>query len=616
MTPSEAIAYIENYTWSTTRLGLDRTRELLEKLGDPQKKLKFIHVAGSNGKGSTCAMLDAILRQAGYRTGLYTSPYIQDFCERIRLDGENIPGEDLAAVTEEVRQAAETMSDHPSQFELVTAVAMVYFLRRRCDIVVLEVGMGGALDSTNAIDAPEAAVITNIGLEHTEYLGSTLEEIAATKAGIIKSGCSCVCYDGAPEVTAVIRSVCAEKNVPLRCSDFSALSLLSQDLDGQRFTWQGKAYDLALLGRHQLRNAAVVLETVAALRQRGWSIPEEAVEAGLRTVRWPARLEIVCRHPVFLIDGGHNPQCADALAESLAELLPGRKAVFLLGVLADKDYPAMMERFLPFAGEFVCLTPLSPRALAAEDLAAWLAARGAAARAESDVAAGIRAALDAAGEDGVVVAVGSLYLVGAIRGAFEQTYRKWLRRRKIRARDALTPEERREKSAAICRRILASDAWRRAGTVMIYKYTRGEVQLTELEAANEAAPAGERKKLLYPLCVADRQMLAIAPGSADMGGDAWRKGSYGISEPDPDKGEIVAPEDIDLVIAPCTSFDDGCRRLGMGGGYYDRFLPRCTKARVIAVAYEVQRSAAVPTAPWDKPVDAAFTEDAVYGEAI
>ena len=215
MTPKEAVSYIEHYGWSKTRLGLERTRKLLQKLGNPQKQLKYVHVAGSNGKGSTCAMLDAILRAAGYRTGLYTSPYIQDFCERIQVDGQNIPGEDLARLTERVKAAAEEMDDHPSQFELVTALGMLYFAERHCDIVVLEVGMGGALDSTNVIDAPEVAVITNIGLEHTEYLGDTLEAIAATKAGIIKRGCHAVCYDGAPEVTAVVRNVCAEKGASM-----------------------------------------------------------------------------------------------------------------------------------------------------------------------------------------------------------------------------------------------------------------------------------------------------------------------------------------------------------------------------------------------------------------
>ncbi len=419
MTPQEAIDYIERYGWSTTRLGLDRTRELLQRLGDPQKRLRFVHVAGSNGKGSTCAMLDAIFRAAGYRTGLYTSPYIQNFCERIRVDGEDIPGAALADVTERVRDAAERMEDHPSQFELVTAAAMLFFAERACDIVVLEVGMGGELDSTNVIDAPEAAVITNIGLEHTEYLGDTLEKIAATKAGIIKAGCSAVCYDGAPEVTTVIRAACAERGVPLRLADYSKVKPLSEDLDGQRFLWNGKEYRLALLGRYQLHNAATVLETVGALRARGWAIPDDAVERGLATVRWAARMEVMQRDPVFLIDGGHNPQCAEAMADSLCRLLPGKKVVFLLGVLRDKDYPRMMETLLPLAQEFVCLTPLSGRALTAEELAEYLRGQGAKAAAFAEISAGLRASFDAAGADGTVVAFGSLYLVGAVRTAYQ-----------------------------------------------------------------------------------------------------------------------------------------------------------------------------------------------------
>jgi len=418
MTPQEAVRYIENYGWSTTRLGLGRTRELLRRLGDPQKRLKFVHVAGSNGKGSTCAMLDAILRAAGYRTGLYTSPYIQEFCERIRIDGGNIPGEALAEATERVRAAAELMEDHPSQFELVTAVAMLYFMEQRCDIVVLEVGMGGEQDSTNVIDAPEVAVITNIGLEHTEYLGDTLEKIAATKAGIIKPGCHAVCYDGAPEVTAVVRNVCAERGVPLRFADYSKVKHLSESLDGQRFIWDGETYRLALLGRYQQHNAATVLETVAALRERGWDIPERAVHEGLANVKWLARMEIMQRKPLFLIDGGHNPQCAEALADSLRRLLPEKKVVFLLGVLRDKDYPRMLELLCPLAQEFICLTPLSDRALSAEELTKYLKEQNVKATAFAEISDGLRAAFAAAGKNGAVIAFGSLYLVGAIRGEY------------------------------------------------------------------------------------------------------------------------------------------------------------------------------------------------------
>ena len=418
MTPQEAVSYIENYGWSTTRLGLGRTLELLARLGDPQKGLKFIHVAGSNGKGSTCAMLDAVLRAAGYRTGLYTSPYIQEFCERIQVNGENIPGERLAELTERVYAIAEAMEDHPSQFELVTAIAIQYFYEEHCDIVVLEVGMGGALDSTNAIDAPELAVIANIGLEHTEYLGNTLEELAATKAGIIKPGTRCVCYDGEAVVTEVIREVCREKAVPLTCVDFGQLQGAGQTLDGQDILWRGIPYRLRLIGEHQKHNAALALTSIEILREAGWSIPEAAVGEGLASVRWPARLEVLQKEPIFLLDGGHNPQCAQALCESLDALLPGRKVTFLVGVLADKDYDTILRMMRPYAKEFVCVTPVSDRALPAEDLQKYLLKLGCPAVACGSMEAGVKEALARAGEDGCVVAFGSLYMAGAVRTVF------------------------------------------------------------------------------------------------------------------------------------------------------------------------------------------------------
>ncbi len=424
MTKDEAIGYIESYGWSTTRLGLERTRELLHRLGDPQKKLKFIHVAGSNGKGSTCAMLDSIFRYAGYNVGMYISPYIQEFSERIQLNGEYIEGDALARLTELVMKEAEQMEDHPSQFELVTAIGMLYFLEKKADLVVLEVGMGGSLDSTNVIDPPEVAVITNIGLEHTEYLGNTVEEIAATKAGIIKTGCNAVCYDGLPSVTAVVKSVCDEKHVPLKCVDFSKLKLISSDLSGQHFIWDGTEYELALLGEHQLHNAATVFNVVEAMRERGWKVPQQAVIDGMRDVRWPARLEILGRKPLFILDGGHNPQCAEALATSLKQLLHGQKVVFLLGVLADKDYPTMMQMMFPYAKEFVCLTPVSNRALPAHKLAKFFKDHGFDAKYCKTYPNGIKKAIKDAGKDGIVVGFGSLYMAGNIRTEYSLMFGK------------------------------------------------------------------------------------------------------------------------------------------------------------------------------------------------
>ena len=218
MTVAEAIDYINAHTWSQWKLGLSRTEELLRLVGEPQKRLRFVHVAGSNGKGSTCAMLERILREAGYVTGFYPSPYIEDFRERIQVCGEYITEEALCRITARVRDAADSMEDHPSQFELITAIGMLYFEEKHCDIVVLEVGLGGTFDSTNVIDAPEAAVITNIGLEHTDYLGNTLAEIAGNKCGIIKAGADVVCYENDPEVMEVVFRVCSEKQQ--QCNGF------------------------------------------------------------------------------------------------------------------------------------------------------------------------------------------------------------------------------------------------------------------------------------------------------------------------------------------------------------------------------------------------------------
>ena len=497
MTITEAIEYINAHTWSQWKLGLSRTEELLRLLGNPQKQLRFVHVAGSNGKGSTCAMVERILREAGYVTGFYPSPYIEDFRERIQVCGEYITEEALCRITARVRDAADSMEDHPSQFEIITAIGLLYFAEKNCNIVVLEVGLGGIFDSTNVIDAPEVAVITNIGLEHTEYLGNTLAEIARNKCGIIKSGADVVCYENAAEVMDVVRRVCEEKGCPLHIARYSRILLIEKGLEGQTFRFlhdpapasqdiaisADEPLRLGLLGEYQLHNAATALTIVEALRGRGWKIPQEAVCQGLAEVRWPARFEVLSRHPLFILDGGHNPQCAEALAESLREYLPdcnsdlaeslreylpdcnsnmaeslreylpdsnsdltdresdlpgrkadlGKKAVFLMGMLADKDYRAVIDIISPFAAGFVCLTPDSPRALPAEKLAAELQERGFYAKPCGTAAEGIKEALSLAvrlggrgcgtedtSEKGAlpVVSFGSLYMAGAVRSAF------------------------------------------------------------------------------------------------------------------------------------------------------------------------------------------------------
>ena len=418
MNAQEAIEYIHSFFWKGSIPGLSRTEELLRRMGNPEKKLKFVHIAGTNGKGSTAAMTASILEKAGYRVGLYTSPYIYRFNERIQVNGAQIADEDVAAVTEYVKQFAEAMEEKPTEFELVTAIGFEYFARQNCDIVVLEVGMGGALDSTNVIEVPEVAVITNIGLDHTDYLGDTVEKIAETKAGIFKNNGHAVVYRGTPGVEAVYERICAERNISLKKADFDSLVLKSHSLEGQVFDCGNrKNLVLPLLGDHQLHNASVVLSIADTLIEKGWNITEQNIRDGIRDVSWPGRFDIVGRDPLFIIDGGHNPQCIDALVTNIKDYLKDRKIIALTGVLADKDYGEMYRPMMPYIQEFVCITPPNPRKLEATELAEHLRRVGATATPCNTIAQGVQLAIEKAGDDGVVLCFGSLYTIGDIRNA-------------------------------------------------------------------------------------------------------------------------------------------------------------------------------------------------------
>ena len=421
MNVNEAIEYIHSVFWKGSIPGLSRTQELLCKMGNPEKKLKFVHIAGTNGKGSTAAMTASILRQAGYTVGLYTSPYIYRFHERMQVNGVEITDEELVEVTEFVKPFADSMAESPTEFELVCGIAFEYFLRKKCDIVVLEVGMGGAFDATNVIECPEVAVITNIGLDHTEVLGDTLEKIAETKAGIFKEGGDAVIYRGTPGVEQVFETICAQRNVSLKKADFDGLQLHSHGLEGQIFDCgERKNLHLPLLGIHQLKNAAVVLGIMDTLKNKGWNISEENIRKGLRTVRWPGRFDIVSHDPLFIIDGGHNPQCIEALVLNIRDYLTGRKVIALTGVLADKDYGDMYKPVMPLVQEFVCITPPNPRKLEATELAAHLTATGARATACASIEEGVRTAITLAGKEGVVLCFGSLYTIGSIKETLDR----------------------------------------------------------------------------------------------------------------------------------------------------------------------------------------------------
>ena len=415
MTGQEAIEVIQREAWTGRKPGLSRTRELLGMLGDPQDQLRYVHITGTNGKGSTAAMTASILAAAGLKTGLFTSPHLWRFHERFQVNGRPIPDETLGRIGERVLEAGRKMADPATEFELMTAVGLLYFLESACDIVVLEVGLGGRLDSTNIIPAPEIAVITNIGLEHTQELGNTLAAIAGEKSGIIKPGCHTVLYHQTREVEAVVGEACRRAGSPLTLTDPDSLKVLSSGREGQRFIYRSKGpFRISLLGEYQLYNAATALDVVWDLTGRGWEIPEQAVLEGLAGASWPGRMELARRDPDLLLDGSHNPQCMGALRRSLEKLYPGQKIVFLTGVLADKDYPAMMEELLPLAKAFVTVTPDSPRALLAQDLARYLCRAGADARPGGDLEQGLELARTLAGK-GPVCLCGSLYMIGQVR---------------------------------------------------------------------------------------------------------------------------------------------------------------------------------------------------------
>lgn len=420
MTYQEALTYIHSISWRGSKPGLERISGMMEQLGNVQEDLKFIHIAGTNGKGSVSAMLSSVLTVAGYRTGLFISPYIMRFNERMQVNGMPISDEELAEIIAEVQPVAESMAERPTEFEIITAAAFLWFARQKCDIVVLETGLGGRLDATNLITKNVCAVITNLGMDHTEYLGNTLGEIAGEKCGILKPGCPVVAYRSAPEAMKVIRARAKELECPVRTADFGKIKALSADLQGQTFQYkQFPELTVHLLGAHQLKNAAVALETISVLRKAGWEIPDEAVVQGMDATRWPGRFEVLQDNPLVIVDGAHNPQGVESLIAAVKEYLPGQHIVCVTGVLADKDWKPMMDRLKTVVSDFVAVTPDSPRALGNVRLARYLTDREHWVSVADDVEKGLTGALERAkATGGMVLACGSLYMAADVRRFF------------------------------------------------------------------------------------------------------------------------------------------------------------------------------------------------------
>lgn len=421
MNISEAIEFIEKTSNKVNTRSLSRINYLLDCLGNPERELKYVHIAGTNGKGSTASMIASVLKEAGYKTGLYTSPYINKFNERIQVNGINIPDEELTEDAEKVKKVAEGMEEKPTQFDLITAIGFLYFKKVKCDVVVLEVGLGGRFDSTNACVTPEVAVITALGLEHTKELGDTVEKIASEKAGIIKKNCNVVLYEAQQTILDVIKNECFKNSAILYEVKFDQIEVIKGDLSGQVFSYLDfKNVEIGLLGDHQLKNAAVSLKAIEILIKHGWDISFENIQDGLKKAKWPGRFEILNKKPYFIVDGAHNPQGVETLVKNISKYFVGKKVIFLSGVFMDKNYEKMFEIAAPYGKKFITVQPDNQRALDYRDLAMMLRNKYKIMEVyeAGDVQNGIEISLECAEQGDVIIAFGSLYMVGCIREYF------------------------------------------------------------------------------------------------------------------------------------------------------------------------------------------------------
>ena len=419
MNCNEAIEYIHSLEKFGINPGLERIRALCDELGNPQKKLKIIHVAGTNGKGSTSTMISNILRKNGYSTGLFISPYVTDFRERIQYNGNMIEKHELAECVEKVKSAIDVISAkglHPTEFEAITAAAFAYFEKKKCDFVVLEVGLGGRLDSTNVIEAPFVSVITSISLDHTAILGDTIEKIAAEKCGIIKFGAQTVAYPFQDsDAMAVIEKTCSERCCNLTVPDVSRLSISEEKLEGTSVCYDGIEFMLPLAGEHMVYNACTAIEAVRALSKLAVDISEKAIVSGIESSIMPGRMELIKKRPIAILDGGHNEGCAEALSRFIKKHLQGKRIIMVSSMMADKDYLAYLSAVAPFADTFIATRVDMPRALKSDELMQSAMEYCNNCYDISDPVKAITAAINITQPDDALIVCGSFYLAGAIR---------------------------------------------------------------------------------------------------------------------------------------------------------------------------------------------------------
>jgi len=419
-----AIEKIRSFERFGSILGLERMEKLMEKLGNPQDGMNFIHVAGTNGKGSVCRFIYEALKENGYKVGLYTSPYVEVFNERIEFDGLYIADEDLQTHTDEVlacvREMTEAGFDSPTEFEIITAIAFVYFKKKEADCVVLEVGLGGRGDSTNIIKKPLVSVIASISFDHMDRLGNTIEQIAGEKAGIIKEGVPSVSNVN-NQGAAVIAKVAHDLHSTLydvtgfQCKNIRKMPG-SYWFDANICGTEYNDVEITMLGEHQLQNAMTALTAIEVLRQEGQiKIDRDSLYRGLKKARQIARFEILRKDPYFIIDGAHNESGAQALAMTMQEQFPDKKVLMIVGMLQDKDAKAILKHFYEITGDFIATEPASDRKLSAENLKNEILSAGKKCIAVPDPASACKAAMDQKDNYDVILVAGSLYLLGKIR---------------------------------------------------------------------------------------------------------------------------------------------------------------------------------------------------------
>lgn len=425
MNYNEALEFIHSRMKFGSQPGMERISALCEAFGNPQDKLKFVHVAGTNGKGSTCTMIAKMLEAAGYKVGLFTSPFIVDFRERIQINSEMIPESDFAEIVERIVPVIDELklkNIEPTEFEIITAAAFLYFLQEKCDIVVLEVGLGGTLDSTNIIKNSEVSVITSISMDHTDILGDSILDIAAHKCGIFKQGGHVVGYPQ-PDFTVerFIKEKAKESGCDYTHSDLGRIRLVREEFDGSTIIYAGCTFKIPLSGKHQIYNFSTAISAINVLKGKGWDVSKKNMLDGVAALKIPARVETVSTDPLVIIDGGHNPEGFDALCAILEKYFKDKRIIAVFGMMKDKNYKYCAEKLAPICERIYTTTVSNPRSLTAKELADELKKYGTKVKPVDDCGKAYKKALKKADKDSVIIVCGSLYLASDIKNLQNQS---------------------------------------------------------------------------------------------------------------------------------------------------------------------------------------------------